>query len=57
MIALIVVLLLGIILRWSAVRNGISRGFNWFGDDETEEMLSTNAVPDEQSVRPIEIIE
>jgi hypothetical protein len=36
MMILIVLLLIGIIIRWAAVKDGISRGFNWFGDEETE---------------------
>ncbi|MDL2230416.1 hypothetical protein LJB87_01325 [Alistipes sp. OttesenSCG-928-L06] len=33
MIALIVLLLILVVLRWTAVKEGISRGFDWFDKD------------------------
>ena len=33
MLIFIAILLLAIIVRWGAVKEGISRSFNWFGDD------------------------
>ena len=54
MIALIVLLLLGIIIRWGFVKDGIGRGFDWFDRDtpadstELELTIPSDTFPPEQ---------
>ena len=37
MIVVVAILLIGIAIRWSAVREGIGRGFEWFDRDRQTE--------------------
>jgi hypothetical protein len=33
----IVILLIAVLIRWTAVKEGVSRGFEWFDKTESEE--------------------
>ena len=54
MIALIALLLLGIIIRWGFVKDGIGRGFDWFKKEipadstELNLMIPPDTFPPEQ---------
>ncbi|MCD8184930.1 MAG: hypothetical protein LUD68_00260, partial [Rikenellaceae bacterium] len=53
MMVFIVLLVFGILLRWTAVKEGIFRGFTWLGSEKTEsvstdspELVLPDAVPE-----------
>ena len=50
MLILIVVLLIGIVLRWGSVRDGIVRAFKWYDADDTEQTVPADEPPVEMTI-------